>query len=70
MIDDLRAELELAFFVIVYCNGGDCEDSLHLAADLSSLYGIPTENIYVFEGGLNEWVRKGHSTESSAVEAS
>ena len=56
LIDDLRPELEMAFFVIVYCNGGDCEDSIHLAADLSSLYGIPTENIYVFEGGLNEWV--------------
>lgn len=56
LIDELRPELEMAFFVIVYCNGGDCEDSLHLAADLSSLYGIPTENIYVFEGGLNEWV--------------
>ncbi|MEE2889108.1 MAG: rhodanese-like domain-containing protein [Planctomycetota bacterium] len=56
LIEDLRPELEMAFFVIVYCNGGDCEDSLHLAADLSSLYGIPTENIYVFEGGLNEWV--------------
>ncbi|MDE0960848.1 MAG: rhodanese-like domain-containing protein [Planctomycetota bacterium] len=56
LIDDLRPELEMAFFVIVYCNGGDCDDSLHLAADLSSLYGIPTENIYVYEGGLNQWV--------------
>jgi rhodanese-related sulfurtransferase len=56
LIEDLRPELEMAFFVIVYCNGGDCDDSLHLAADLSSLYSIPTENIYVYEGGLNEWV--------------
>ncbi|MEO2150310.1 MAG: rhodanese-like domain-containing protein [bacterium] len=56
LIEDLRPELEMAFFVIVYCNGGDCDDSLHLAADLSSLYGIPTENIYVYEGGLNQWV--------------
>ena len=55
LIDALRPQLEMAFFIIVYCNGGDCEDSLYLAADLGSLYGLPPENIYVYEGGLNEW---------------
>ncbi|NCF56762.1 MAG: hypothetical protein GWP41_10970 [Planctomycetia bacterium] len=55
LIDDLKPQLEMAFFVIVYCNGGDCEDSLHLASDLGSLYGLPPENIYVYEGGFNEW---------------
>lgn len=55
LIDELRSELEMAFFVIVYCNGGDCEDSIHLATDLTSLYGLPAENIFVYEGGLNEW---------------
>ena len=55
LIDDLKPQLEMAFFLIVYCNGGDCEDSLHLASDLGSLYGLPPENIYVYEGGFNEW---------------
>ena len=55
LIDDLRPQLEMAFFIIVYCNGGDCEDSIYLAADLGSLYGLPPENIYVYEGGFNEW---------------
>ncbi len=59
LVDDLRPQLELAFFIIVYCNGGDCEDSIHLAADLGSLYGMPPENIYVYEGGFNEWKDKG-----------
>ncbi|MGE4619720.1 MAG: rhodanese-like domain-containing protein [Planctomycetota bacterium] len=59
LIEELRPELEMAFFIIVYCNGGDCEDSLHLAADLMSLYGLPGENIYVYEGGLNEWREQG-----------
>ncbi|MEC9475640.1 MAG: rhodanese-like domain-containing protein [Planctomycetota bacterium] len=59
LIDEVRSELEMAFFIIVYCNGGDCEDSLHLAADLMSLYNLPPENIYVYEGGLNEWKEKG-----------
>ena len=56
LIDELRPELELAFFIIIYCNGGDCEDSIHLATDLMSLYGLPGENIFVYEGGLDEWV--------------
>ena len=55
LVDDLRPQLEMAFFIIVYCNGGDCEDSIHLAADLGSLYGLPPENVYVYEGGFNEW---------------
>lgn len=55
LIDELRSELEMAFFIIVYCNGGDCEDSIHLATDMTSLYGLPAENIFVYEGGLNEW---------------
>lgn len=55
LIDALRPQLEMAFFIIVYCNGGDCEDSLYLAADLGSLYGLPPENIFVYEGGFNEW---------------
>lgn len=59
LIDEVRSELEMAFFIIVYCNGGDCEDSLHLAADLMSLYNLPPENIYVYEGGLNEWKERG-----------
>ena len=59
LIEEVRSELEMAFFIIVYCNGGDCEDSLHLAADLMSLYNLPPENIYVYEGGLNEWKDQG-----------
>jgi len=59
LIDEVRSELEMAFFIIVYCNGGDCEDSLHLSVDLMSLYNLPPENIYVYEGGLDEWKERG-----------
>ncbi len=59
LFPDVRDDLEQAFIIIVYCNGGDCEDSIHLASDLSSHYGIPSENIFVFEGGMSEWKEAG-----------
>lgn len=54
-IEEVRPILEAAFMVIVYCNGGDCEDSINLALDLVTSYGIPNENVHVFEGGYDEW---------------
>lgn len=59
LFPDVRDDLEQAFIIVVYCNGGDCEDSIHLASDLSSHYGLPSENIFVFEGGMSEWREAG-----------
>jgi len=59
LFDEVREDLEQAFIIVVYCNGGDCEDSINLASDLSSLYGLPPENIFVYEGGLSEWQEAG-----------
>jgi rhodanese-related sulfurtransferase len=58
-IEEVRPILEAAFMVIVYCNGGDCEDSINLALDLVTSYGIPNENVQVFEGGMDEWKAAG-----------
>ncbi len=41
--------------VIVYCNGGNCDDSLFMCQELE-LKGVATEAIYLFEGGWKEWV--------------
>ena len=65
-IDDLRPQLEQAFFIIVYCNGGNCEDSINLALDLISVYGLMQENVYVFEGGIEEWTENGLSLTKGA----
>ena len=65
LIDDLRPTLEQAFFIIVYCNGGQCEDSKSLAFDLISVYGFAHENVYVFEGGMEEWTQAGLTVEKS-----
>jgi rhodanese-related sulfurtransferase len=43
--------------VIVYCNGGRCEDS-ELAANALKEAGVPAERIYIFAGGITEWQSK------------
>jgi len=58
-IDEVRPILQEAFMVIVYCNGGDCEDSINLALDLVGSYGLPNENVHVFEGGMDVWKAAG-----------
>ena len=40
--------------VVVYCNGGDCEDSQFAAVTLRDA-GIPNEKLTVFPGGMAEW---------------
>ncbi len=59
MTEPVRSALSAAFMVIVYCNGGDCEDSINLAMDLIGVYGLANENVYVFEGGMEEWQAAG-----------
>ncbi len=41
--------------VIVYCGGGDCEDSIFMCRELTEA-GVPTEAVYLFEGGWKEWL--------------
>lgn len=40
--------------VIVYCTGGDCEDS-ELAAVMLGQAGVPRDRIFIFPGGYAEW---------------
>jgi len=40
--------------VVVYCTGGDCEDS-ELAASLLMQTGVPRERVFVYPGGFTEW---------------
>jgi rhodanese-related sulfurtransferase len=40
--------------VVVYCSGGDCEDS-EFAAILLRDAGVPAESLSVFPGGITEW---------------
>ncbi len=40
--------------VVVYCQGGDCEDSLLTCGELINV-GVPWENIYLFKAGWDAW---------------
>ncbi len=42
--------------IVVYCTGGDCEDSEFTAITLGSA-GIPKERLFVYGGGMTEWVK-------------
>jgi rhodanese-related sulfurtransferase len=46
--------------VVVYCNGGDCEDSILVCGDLME-FDVPYDKIYLFKGGWEEWTREGNN---------
>jgi rhodanese-related sulfurtransferase len=52
-----------ADIVVVYCGGGDCEDS-EFAAILLRDAGVPAENIHVYTGGMTEWRTKQQPVET------
>ncbi|MBI5441295.1 MAG: hypothetical protein HY900_08810 [Deltaproteobacteria bacterium] len=47
--------------VILYCSGGDCEDSHMLA---QSLFGAGFENLLVYRDGFPDWVRRGGAVQA------
>jgi len=51
--------------IIVYCTGGDCEDS-ELAAVMLGQAGVPRERIFIYPGGFTEWSAKGLPLELGA----
>jgi len=42
--------------IVVYCSGGDCEDSHMLA---QKLFGAGFENVLVYKDGWPDWVKRG-----------
>lgn len=58
-LDELMPRLRNASIVVVYCTGGDCEDSIFLARDLVYRHGLDRDLIWIFEGGWKEWTAAG-----------
>ncbi len=46
---------QMAQEIVIYCNGGDCEDSEFAASFLRDA-GVPKEKLFVYGGGMTEWV--------------
>jgi rhodanese-related sulfurtransferase len=49
---------QTAHQIVVYCNGGDCEDSEFTAITLRDA-GILREKLLIYGGGLTEWLTNG-----------
>jgi len=54
-LDNLLAYALGAEKVIVYCNGGDCEDSKFMCQELVD-QGVPWSTIYLYADGWQDWV--------------
>jgi rhodanese-related sulfurtransferase len=50
--------------IVVYCNGGDCEDSLFASEDLFGA-GVPYEKVFLYPGGIEEWRQRGMPVEKN-----
>jgi 3-mercaptopyruvate sulfurtransferase SseA len=61
---------QLAQQVVVYCAGGDCEDSEFAAVFLRDSAQIPGEKLYVFAGGWNEWTERRLPVETGGRKSS
>lgn len=46
--------IQSATNIVVYCNGGDCQDSEMTALMLRD-GGVPNEKLFVYAGGIAEW---------------
>jgi rhodanese-related sulfurtransferase len=46
--------------IVVYCSGGDCEDSHQLA---QKLYGAGFDAVFVYKDGFPDWQRRGWPVE-------
>jgi rhodanese-related sulfurtransferase len=47
--------------IVVYCSGGDCEDSHMLA---QKLWGVFFNNVYVYKDGFPDWQKRGGPSKS------
>jgi len=58
---------QAAWEIVVYCHGGDCEESKFAALTLRDyLTGPSRTNLMIYAGGITEWVAAGEPVETGA----
>ena len=50
--------------IVIYCSGGDCEDSHMLA---QKLWGLQFNNVYVYKDGYPDWVKRSGATRTGGA---
>jgi rhodanese-related sulfurtransferase len=55
---DVLSVCQTAEQIVVYCNGGDCEDSQYAAITLRDA-GVANQKLMVYLGGIKEWEARG-----------
>ncbi|MBC8370339.1 MAG: hypothetical protein H8E25_10080 [Planctomycetes bacterium] len=68
LVEPLLDVILAAPIVVVYCKGGDCQDSIFLARDLVYKYNVAFESIYIYEGGMNDWLQNSHPIATGLTE--
>lgn len=66
-LDEVVARSNGVERVIVYCGGGDCEDSIFLCKDLVEA-GVPQDLLYLYPGGWKEWSEKNMPVQTGGHE--
>jgi len=64
-LPDLLPAALAARQIVVYCAGGECEDSEFAAVVLQEA-GVPRDRIWIYTGGFTAWQQAGHPIESGA----
>ncbi|MEK6373490.1 MAG: rhodanese-like domain-containing protein [Acidobacteriota bacterium] len=63
LFDERSDPAAQALPIVIYCSGGDCEDS-HMLAE--KLWGIQFNNVYVYKDGFPDWQKRGGAVRSGA----
>jgi rhodanese-related sulfurtransferase len=63
LFDERSDPREQALPIVVYCSGGECEDSHMLA---QKLWGIQFNNVYVYKDGFPDWQQRGGTVHTGA----
>lgn len=63
---ELLEHTDQAFMIVIYCQGGNCEDSIFTAEDLVYRNGIEPERVWIYEGGWEEWIKTGGAVRAGA----
>lgn len=58
--------IQRASIVVIYCHGGNCEDSIFTAEDLVYRHGVEPVVIWIYEGGWEEWIAAGGAQRAGA----